>query len=187
MNSRVGGERTKCQPRAAKSTMTESTQHCCCSSPSTSTLEQLLKGGAKVDRRGRWSPSIPTGSGSWRTQICGFKESSLSSFVKKVLQCDYQLLPKKPVFEELFGEESWSAGGWTAGEGTRAAVSARLMERVGACSMRGAWCLQGAADGYPSPRQGVGVLRCRMGRVYGQLREGLGGGSERVSSRLKLK
>ena len=34
MNSRTGGERMKCQPRAAKSTMTESRQQCCCSSSS---------------------------------------------------------------------------------------------------------------------------------------------------------
>ena len=32
MNSRTGGERIKCQPRAAKSTMTESRQQCCSSS-----------------------------------------------------------------------------------------------------------------------------------------------------------
>ena len=45
MNSRTGGERIKCQPRAAKSTMTESRQQCCCSSSSlvfVSTLQVKL-------------------------------------------------------------------------------------------------------------------------------------------------
>ena len=41
----MGGDRTKCQPRAAKSTMTESRQQCCCSSSLVlvSTLSKLFR------------------------------------------------------------------------------------------------------------------------------------------------